>query len=42
MGHHGDKKEQCPYNNGCACEPRKRDCDHCVWKTKKEEDDGKE
>lgn len=37
-----DKKEQCPYNEGCACAQRKRNCDRCGWKPKEEKNDGKE
>ena len=37
------KKEQCPYNEGCACYPQKRDCERCGWKQKTEDKkDGKE
>ena len=37
------KKEQCPYNEGCACYTKKRDCDRCGWKPKTEDkNDGKE
>lgn len=32
-----DKKEQCPYNAGCACVPWKRTCEACVWNTKRED-----
>ena len=42
MKRQSEKKEQCPYNVGCACVPRKRDCDRCVWKQKEEKNDGKE
>lgn len=42
MNRHGNKKEPCPYNDGCACAPIKRDCEHCGWNTQKEKDDGKE
>lgn len=38
----GRKKEQCPYNQGCACYTKKRDCDRCGWKPKEEKKDGKE
>ena len=42
MGSKREKKEQCPYNEGCACFPRNRDCDRCGWKPKEEKKDGKE
>ena len=42
MKRQSEKKEQCPYNVGCACVPRKRDCDRCVWKPKEEKNDGEE
>ena len=37
-----EKKEQCPYNEGCACVPSKRDCERCGWNPKEEKTDGKE
>lgn len=37
-----EKTKKCPYNEGCACEPRKRDCGRCGWKPKKEKNYGKE
>ena len=37
-----EKAKKCPYNEGCACEPRKRDCDRCGSKPKKEKNYGKE
>lgn len=37
-----EKTEKCPYNEGCSCEPRKRDCLRCGWKPKKEKNYGKE
>ena len=42
MNRQSEKKEQCPHNEGCACVPRKRNCDLCGWKPKEEKDDGKE
>ena len=42
MSRQSEKKEQCPYNEGCACITRKRDCDRCGWKPKEEKSDGKE
>lgn len=42
MARQSEKKELCPYNEACACVPRKRNCDRCVWNIKKEKDDGKE
>ena len=42
MSENKDKKEKCPYNDGCACVPRTRDCDRCGWKPKGEKNDGKE
>lgn len=42
MKRQSEKKEQCPYNAGCACVPIKRDCDRCGWKPKEEKKDGKE
>ena len=42
MSENKDKKEKCPYNAGCACAPRTRDCDRCGWKPKEENNDGKE
>lgn len=37
-----EKKEPCPYNDGCACVPRKRNCECCAWNTEKETENGKE
>lgn len=37
-----EKTKKCQYNEGCACEPRKRDCERCGWKPKKEKNYGKE
>lgn len=42
MSKQSEKKEQCPHNEGCACIPRKRNCECCVWNVQKEKDDGKE
>lgn len=42
MSSNKDKKEKCPYNDGCACAPRTRDCDRCGWKPKEEKNYGKE
>lgn len=42
MSKQSEKKEQCPHNEGCACIPRKRDCDRCGWKQKEEKSDGEE
>lgn len=42
MMRQSEKKEACPYNEGCACIPRKRNCECCVWNNKKETGDGKE
>lgn len=42
MSKQSNKKEQCPYNEGCACAPKKRDCDRCGFKPKEEKSDGKE
>ena len=42
MSENKDKKEKCPYNDGCACAPRTRDCYRCGWKQKEEKNDGKE
>ena len=25
------KKVDCPYNEGCECNPKKRDCENCGW-----------
>lgn len=35
MDRKNEKKEPCPYNDGCACIPRKRNCECCAWNTKK-------
>ena len=42
MSKQSEKNEQCPYNEGCACCPRKRNCDRCGWKPEEEKNDGKE
>ena len=43
MSKQSEKNEKCPYNEGCACVPRKRNCDRCGWKPKTEDKkDGKE
>lgn len=42
MSKQSEKKEQCPHNEGCACIPRKRNCECCGWNAQKEKDDGKE
>ena len=42
MSKQSEKKEQCPHNEGCACVPRKRDCERCGLNQKEEKADGKE
>ena len=32
-----EKKEPCPYNDGCACALWKRNCETCVWNQNKED-----
>ena len=42
MSKQSRKKGPCPYNEGCACTTRERNCELCGFNTQKEKDDGEE